>query len=844
MNKKTFFSTLLLLSFYIFSYAEDIKVIHYKHVGPIEIRKPILADSLNVNGQKFEIKDLLKTNLSFSLLTESQQILTADTAGYITLPVSEQSFDLHLFSFYLNTNQYVKGTLEIFSPGMFEIYVNGKKEGSKITREESIEKSGSTSINLKMEPYRYEIIIKYLASKEDKCPPVLKTIFKTKENAHIVATTNPEKNYSLYNILNGINFRDISLSPNGKYAIIKYTETFPGGKSVSYTDVMDPASDHLLMHQTGEVKNVSWMPTSNLLYYTRQGMKGKELVTINPENMEENVLTENLPEGYFSFSPDETFLIFSIQEEGPKEKKDIMRVIEPDDRQPGWRNRTFLYRYDLKNGLFEQLTFGHTSTYLNDISTDSQYLLFSTSQRELTSRPFSRGSLYQLNLQTMEIDTIWENQKFLYGAQFSPDAKQLLVQAAAEAFDGIGLNINEGQQSNSYDGQLFIMNLANKKVTPLTKDFDPAIVNATWNKFDNQIYFTAEDKDYQHIFRCNPSSGKITPINTTEEVVSGTSLAENAPILMYYGQSVSNANRLYLYNLKTNKSHILEDLSKERLKNVILGEVHDWNFVSDQGTTITGRYYLPPHFDPAKKYPMIVYYYGGTSPTNRMLESRYSMHLYAALGYIVYTLNPSGTTGFGQEFAARHVNAWGKITADEIIKGTKLFCKEHTFVNQNKIGCIGASYGGFMTQYLQTQTDLFAAAVSHAGISSITSYWGEGYWGYSYSQAASANSYPWNNPELYTKQSPLYNADKIKTPLLLLHGNADTNVPIGESIQMFTALKLLGKTVEFIQVDGENHGIMNYDKRIAWNNTIFAWFAKWLKNEPEWWNELYPERNL
>ena len=229
---------------------------------------------------------------------------------------------------------------------------------------------------------------------------------------------------------------------------------------------------------------------------------------------------------------------------------------------------------------------------------------------------------------------------------------------------------------------------------------------------------------------------------------------------------------------------------------------------------------------------------------NRALEFSYSMHMYAALGYVVYTLNPSGTTGFGQEFAARHVNAWGDKTADEIIQGTEQFCKEHSFVNPKKIGCAGASYGGFMTQYLQTKTDLFAAAVSHAGISALSSYWGEGYWGYGYCSVANTGTYPWNNPEFYTKHSPLFNADKIKTPLLLLHGNADTNVPVGESIQMFLALKLLGKTVEFVQVDGEDHGVADYKKRLEWQNTIFAWFAKYLKDEPQWWDALYPERHL
>lgn len=147
-----------------------------------------------------------------------------------------------------------------------------------------------------------------------------------------------------------------------------------------------------------------------------------------------------------------------------------------------------------------------------------------------------------------------------------------------------------------------------------------------------------------------------------------------------------------------------------------------------------------------------------------------------------------------------------------------------------------------MTQYLQTKTDMFAAAVSHAGISNITSYWGEGYWGYSYNGIAAADSYPWNNPDLFTENSSLFNAEKIHTPLLLLHGTIDKNVPIGESIQLFNALKILGKPVELITVDGEDHYVADYSLRLSWQNTIMAWFAKWLQDSPQWWNELYPDR--
>lgn len=165
-------------------------------------------------------------------------------------------------------------------------------------------------------------------------------------------------------------------------------------------------------------------------------------------------------------------------------------------------------------------------------------------------------------------------------------------------------------------------------------------------------------------------------------------------------------------------------------------------------------------------------------------------------------------------------------------------------MDAKKIGCIGASYGGFMTQHLQTKTDIFAAAISHAGISDITSYWGEGYWGYSYSALATANSYPWNARDIYVEQSPLFHADKINTPILFLHGSVDTNVPVGESIQMFTALKLLGKPTAFIQVNGQNHQILDYKKRAEWNKTIYAWFAKYLKEQPEWWEALYPPKSL
>ena len=106
------------------------------------------------------------------------------------------------------------------------------------------------------------------------------------------------------------------------------------------------------------------------------------------------------------------------------------------------------------------------------------------------------------------------------------------------------------------------------------------------------------------------------------------------------------------------------------------------------------------------------------------------------------------------------------------------------------------------------------------------------------------DKYPWTNKHLFVDQSPLYNADKIHTPLLFVHGTADNNVPVGESIQLYTALKLLGRPTAMVLVDGQDHHIIDYEKRLKWQNTIFAWFAKWLQDDGSWWKEMYGEEKM
>jgi dipeptidyl aminopeptidase/acylaminoacyl peptidase len=828
----------------------EIKIDKMKASPLIPVYIPILIDSTDVEKKSFDNKTLLKNQVNFNEVFNSKTFLSADTAGVFSLPfapydpkIPERDKALQLFSFTIDADRYCKVNLSITSANLFEVYLNDRLVKTKETQEDSLSKAKAITVDLTLEPRQYNIVLKSLASVKNFNESKMKiSLSPSKEDslALISVSTGVLRRITINDILEGDRLStNCSISPSGNYFITGITSTLPEGKSSTKLELREMKTNRLIYRLPDS--EARWVYGEDRLTYSRPGASHKDLYLFDVATMEEKKIAENIRFDSYYLSPDSRFMLIQIREEIPADKGDLKRVLSPSDRSGSYRGRTSVYRYDFDTKTEQRITFGRTSASINDIRLDGKKALLMVYKDNITQRPFSTNTLYELDLTTLKVDTLFTD-PFINNAQYSPDGKQLLITGSGEAFNGVGLNIQEQQISNIYDNQAFLVNRETKAVQTITKEFNPNITGAQWLGYDRLIYFSTEDKDRTPVYVYDTQAATFKKLDLPEDLIKSFRLAEKAPVAIFRGQGTNNAYRLYAYNLKTAQSTLLADPFKKQSDEMELSKVSDWNFTSADGTHIEGRYYLPYHFNPNKKYPMIVYYYGGTSPTARMFESNYPLQVYAALGYVVYTLEPSGTTGFGQEFAARHVNAWGEKTADEIIRGTQLFYREHAFVDSTKVGCIGASYGGFMTQLLQTRTNIFAAAVSHAGISNITSYWGEGYWGYSYSGAASAFSYPWNNPKLYTEQSPLFNADKINTPLLLLHGAADTNVPIGESIQMYNALKILGKTVEFITIDGENHTIASYRKRIEWNKTIYAWFAKWLKGQPEWWNALYPDR--
>ena len=800
------------------------EVTQFNLAGPYAVSAPLSLDTVDVQGRKFDDKSLLG---GISLMPAEGRVFSG-----AVLPSLDNSRSVGTLSFYLNNSDYLKGKVSVKGPKNYKLFIDGTEAGEE----------------LQLAPEHHTFVIKFLA--EPKDTDSIRVCFDA--NKAVAYTLDKRHPYMVHDLTDGKRVRSVSLSADGQMVAVAYQITERGGNARWEYELRDVKTRRLLSRPS---HNPHWLPKTPAYIEEQKEGDRRSLYQVDPRTGARSLFAYSIPEGDYTVSPTEDYLIISAEEEGPKEDKDVFEVLEMDDRQPGWRSRSYLCKYDLATGITQRLTFSPQNTFLEDISQDGTRLLIGSSYSRLAKRPTEVMDVFLMDLTTMKTDTLFRCEGFLGGGCFSPDAKQILFQGTPEAFGRIGCQLPAEVTPSMTENELFLYDVATRQVTPLTKDFDPSIERVDWSWADGQIYFSAEDRDYVNMFSLNPKTGLIARLPISGDYAYRFDMAAHAPVLAYLSYKTMEPASAYVAQINSKKlmsnaqSSIFNAQSSifngsEALGDAEIGTCQDWNFTNSKGDTVYGRLYLPKDFDASRKYPMIVYYYGGCSPVSRYFESPYAPQYWNSLGYVAYIVEPSGATGFGQEWASRHVNTAGRGPAEDIIEGVRQICKEHPFINPEKIGCMGASYGGFMTQYLQTQTDIFAAAVSHAGIANHTSYWGEGYWGYNYSEVSMAGSYPWSHRQLYVDQSPLFNADKIHTPLLLLHGNADTNVPLVESLQMFTALKLLGREVALVEVEGENHHILDYAKREKWLATQMAWFQRWLKDDPTWWDALYPKKHL
>ncbi|MDX2437810.1 MAG: prolyl oligopeptidase family serine peptidase [Acidobacteriota bacterium] len=733
----------------------------------------------------------------------------------------------------IRTKRFVTAGIEVECEHPWKVMLDGKTVASG-------------DLEFDLEPGDHVLYLATIFEPEIDGPWAVSVAVTTEIKGAVSANLRRERELDIMDVLDAATVTAFELSPSGDRVVLSLARVRAGSDEREIWVELRSTTDGALLRSwrgAPSMTEVRFAPTGNRIsYVTREGDTKTATLWVN--DLESGTTSEIVAgiENWDSYlwSPNGATIAFSTTEKPEENESGIKRLRGLLDRMADHRNLTVLHLVNVSSGVRKQLTGGALSASPASFSPDGSKILVTREVEDLSRRPYSRNELWEITLANgdeRKLRDFW----WLGGVEYAPDGGRLLIQAGPSEFGETGIAVGGGGPVNDYDGQLYLWDPDSGAVDAISRSFDPAITSARWSRHDGRITVLAVDGHRRSLFRYEPNDGMFTPIPTGMESIGSFDIATNGPTVIAEGTSVWQAQRVVVAGADDRPARLLVEPSSDRFSVVRSGDVREWNFTSTDGRGVAGRIYYPTTFTSGTSYPAIVNYYGGTSPMNRSFGGRYPAEWWAANGYVVYVLTPTGAYGWGQEASTVHVNDWGEVTSRQIIEATTAFLDAHPFVDRQRVGCIGASYGGFMTMKLVTETDLFAAAVAHAGISALSSYWGEGYWGYSYGAVANADSFPWNRRDIFVDRSPLFSADKVTTPVLLTHGDEDPNVPPGESDQFYAALKLLGVEVEYLRVAGLGHLIMEHDKRALWSKSIVAWFDRLLKDQPEWWQALYAE---
>ncbi|MCB1036222.1 MAG: S9 family peptidase, partial [Acidobacteria bacterium] len=538
-------------------------------------------------------------------------------------------------------------------------------------------------------------------------------------------STDPRHGLRLADVLDAPAVSGIDLSPDGAFLAIhlRKPEAQPADGSERWTEIVAVEDGAPVRTLRGGESGFAWAPDSRRYSYATasvgkdaEGRSDLWLASLE-EGGTRRLLQGVKGLGTVRWLPDAASLIYQVQEKSEADPRGVKLYRGLNDRWAGYRDHGHLYQVEVESGARRRLTAGPDDINFLDVSPDGRRLLFARSHYRPTEWPYTSDDLFELDLGTLEARS-FAAVPWFRGAVYDRGGGGVLVQAAPDSFgDGGAATL----PANGYDTQLFRLSLEDGAATPLTRAFDPAVEEVAWS--GDVLLVRAQVKERFGIFRGGPGFETLTPLSSGLDRIDGLDGDEAGRVLAYFGSAIRRSETVFVRSLEPDGEPRAVYRSTPLLEEKVrLGEVAEWDFEGPSGE-ISGRLHLPPDFDPAKSYPLIVYYYGGTIPVERNFADRYPFHVWSDKGYVVYVPQPSGATGFGQEFSARHVNDWGETTVEEIIEGTKALLDAHPFLDPKRVGCIGASYGGFMTLSLITRTDLFAAAIAHAGISSISSYW-------------------------------------------------------------------------------------------------------------------------
>ena len=400
---------------------------------------------------------------------------------------------------------------------------------------------------------------------------------------------------------------------------------------------------------------------------------------------------------------------------------------------------------------------------------------------------------------------------------WSPDDKQLAFCSMA----------TPGYESDK--DRLFVYDLASKEHTYLTPDFDHSASNVIW-KDAKTLYFLSAIEGTQQVCKVATDNTKVDVITSGDHDIASMSIAGDKCLTTL--MTISRDKELYDVNLANGKLTQLSKINAHVYDNVKMGKVEKRMVKTTDGKEMLTWVILPPDFDPAKKYPTLLYCEGGPqSVVSQGWSYRWNFQLMASQGYVVVAPNRRGCPSFGSEWREQISGDYSGQNIKDYLAAIDEVAKE-PWCDKEHLGCVGASYGGYSVYYLAGNHDgRFKAFISHCGIFNFESMYGEteelffinhdyggNYW--DKSNAIAQRSYA-NSPHKFVQ--------KWDTPILIITGEFDFRIPFTQSMQAFTAARLMGVDARLVEFENEAHQVFKPQNSIVWNREFFGWLDKYLK---------------
>ncbi len=391
----------------------------------------------------------------------------------------------------------------------------------------------------------------------------------------------------------------------------------------------------------------------------------------------------------------------------------------------------------------------------------------------------------------------------------------------------------ESMERDGYEAdknRLFVMDLETGKKKDFTKNFDQSVGNLAWDKDNNTVWFISDYHATDEIYSLNTTSGEIK--KHTDGIHNYTSVAPVNGSLITTQVSMSKPAEIYRTDPATGKDEELSFINKPLLDQLTMGKVEKrWVKTTDNKDMLVWMIY-PPHFDPNQKYPAILYCEGGPQSTvSQFWSYRWNFQQMAANGYIIVAPNRRGLPGFGQEWLEQISGDYSGQNIKDYLSAIDE-AKKEPYIDENRLGCIGASYGGYSVYYLAGHhNNRFKAFIAHCGIFDLEMqyYTTEEMW-FAHWDLGGA---PWEKNNKIAQRTYANSPHKFvgnwDTPILVIHGQKDFRIDASQGMAAFNAARMRGIPAQYLYFPEECHWVLGCQDGILWQRTFKAWLDKWLK---------------